>query len=102
MASSVGFTRKPSSTWPPPGNSKMLTAVAPYSWGPGNLQTQQRTVPILSARVEPDFFQVLQLPAAKGRTFRVGDEKGCSACVVLSNEIWRLRFHSDPSIVGRE
>jgi hypothetical protein len=82
--------------------SKLLTAVAPYSWGPGTLQTPQRTVPILSARVEPEFFQVLQLPAATGRTFHIGDEKSCGTCIVLSNEIWRFRFHSDPSMVGRE
>jgi len=82
--------------------SKLLTAVAPYSWAAGKLQTQQRTVPVLTARVGPEFFQVLQLDAALGRTFRSGDENGCIDCAVLSHEIWRYQFHADPSIVGHK
>ena len=82
--------------------SKLLTAVAPYSWAAGKLQTQRRTVPVLTARVGPEFFQVLQLNAAIGRTFRSGDESGCIDCAVLSDEIWRYQFHSDPSIVGQK
>jgi len=82
--------------------SKLLDFVAPYSWGPGTLQTPQRTVPILAARVAPEFFQVVNLEAALGRTFRGGDEKACSACAVLSDQIWRLQFHSDRSLIGRQ
>jgi hypothetical protein len=52
--------------------------------------------------VGPEFFQVLQLNAAIGRTFRSGDENACIDCAVLSNEIWRYQFHSDPSIVGHK
>ncbi len=83
-------------------HSKFIEDVAPYSWGPAKLQTPQRTVPILSARVAPDFFQVLSLHAALGRTFQAHDDKTCSDCVVLSNEIWRLQFHGDASVVGRQ
>jgi len=83
--------------------SKLLIAVAPYSWAAGKLQTQQRTVPVLIARVGPEFFQVLHLNAAIGRTFRSGDENGCiEDCAVLSDEIWRYQFHADPSIVGHK
>lgn len=81
---------------------KLLTAIAPYSWAAGKLQTQQRTVPVLIARVGPEFFQVLQLNAAIGRTFRTGDENNCIDCAVLSDEIWRYQFHADPSIVGHK
>ncbi len=82
--------------------SKLLTAVAPYSWAAGKLQTQQRTVPVLTARVGSEFFQVLQLDAAIGRTFRSGDENACIDCAVLSYEIWRYQFRADPSIVGHK
>lgn len=81
--------------------SKLLEDVAPYSWGPASLGPSQRSIPILSARVAPGFFQVLGLRAANGRTLRPGDEQDCSACVVLSNDIWRLQFHSNPSIIGQ-
>ncbi len=83
-------------------SSKLVDDVAAYSWGPGKLRTAHRAVPVLTARVAPDFFQVLNLNAALGRTFGAGDEKNCSACVLLSNEIWRLQFHSSPAVVGHE
>jgi hypothetical protein len=81
--------------------SKLLEAVAPYSWGPARLEGPRRTVPVLSARVAPEFFQVLGLNAALGRTFRPDDAQGCGNCVVLSHEIWQLQFRGDPSLAGR-
>jgi hypothetical protein len=83
-------------------SSKLLAAVAPYSWGPSKLVGSHRIVPVLSAKVAPEFFQVLQLNAAKGRTFRAGDDEACSTCMILSDEIWRLQFHADPSVIGRK
>jgi hypothetical protein len=82
--------------------SKLLDDVAAFSWGATELVTPQRTLPVLSAQVAPDFFQVLDLRASIGRTFRPGDQNDCSACVVLSNEMWRLQFYSDPSVIGRQ
>jgi len=81
--------------------SKLLEAVAPYSWGPDSLTVSRRTIPILSARVAPGFFQVLGLHAVWGRALREEDEQNCNSCVVLSDGIWRLQFHSDPAIIGR-
>jgi len=75
--------------------------VAPYSWGPASLAGLRRTVPILSARVAPTFFQVLGLKAALGRTFHDGDAQSCGNCVVLSHEIWQLQFRRDPGLIGR-
>jgi hypothetical protein len=79
--------------------SKLIETVAPYSWGPGSLTVSGHTVAILAARVAPGFFQVLGLRATRGRT--LSDEQACNNCVVLSDQIWRLQFHSDPAIVGR-
>lgn len=81
--------------------SKLLDAVAPYSWGPAKLTGPRRTVPVLAARVAPAFFEVLGLRPALGRTFRDGDAQSCENCAVLGNEIWRVLFHSDPNVVGR-
>ena len=83
-------------------SSKLVDDVAPYSWGPAKLAGAKRTVPVLAAQVAPGFFQVLGLNASMGRTFRAGDERTCSSCVVLSYEIWKLQYHGDRSIVGRE
>jgi hypothetical protein len=83
-------------------SSKLLDAVAPYSWGPGRLAGAQRTVPILAVRVAPEFFEVLGVRASVGRTFRGTDAQSCRTCVVFSDEIWKLQFKSAPGIIGRQ
>jgi hypothetical protein len=82
--------------------SKLIKDVAAFSWGATTMVAPKRTIPILSAQVAPEFFEVLDLRADLGRTFHAGDENGCSGCVVLSHELWRLQFQSDPSIVGSQ
>jgi hypothetical protein len=81
--------------------SKLLDSVAPYSWGPGKLASGKRIVPILSARVAADFFDIVGVKAALGRTFESNDPQTCRNCVVLSNELWALQFKSKPDVIGR-
>lgn len=49
--------------------------------------------------VTPSFFDVLGVRAALGRTFTAEDIKDSG--VVLSDELWRTRFNSDPTVLGR-
>lgn len=81
--------------------SKLLDAVAPYSWGPSKLAAGKRMVPILSARVAPDFFDVLGVKPTLGRALQSGDAQHCPNCVVLSNELWNVQFNSRPDTIGR-
>jgi MacB-like periplasmic core domain len=82
--------------------SKFLDAVAPYSWGPSKLVVAgKRTVPILSARVAADFFDILGVKPTLGRAFLSSDPRNCGNCIVLSNELWALRFKSSPDVIGR-
>jgi MacB-like periplasmic core domain len=83
-------------------SSKLLDAVAPYSWGPGRVVGAHQIVPVLTAHVAPEFFELLGVNAAAGRTFRAGDGQGCNNCVVLSNEVWRLQFKGDRGVIGRQ
>jgi hypothetical protein len=82
-------------------SSKYLESVAPYSWAPGWLAGDQRTVPALAARVAPGFFPLLGVPAVLGRTLNEEDNQHCPSCVVLSHAAWKLQFGGDPRIVGR-
>jgi MacB-like periplasmic core domain len=82
-------------------SSKLLEAVAAYSWGPQRLTGPQRTVPILTARVSPEFFELLGVKATVGRTLRNNDAQSCKTCVVLSDEIWKLQFKGDTHVIGR-
>ena len=82
--------------------SRLLDAVAPYSWGPSRLVAPRRTVPILAARVAPEFFQVLGLKVGNWPNLPHWRRTNCSDCVLLSQEIWQLQFHGDPAIVGQQ
>jgi putative ABC transport system permease protein len=47
------------------------------------------------------FSNVLRVPALVGRTFSREDEIAGDPVVVISEPYWRLRFNSDPDIIGR-
>lgn len=81
--------------------SKLLDAVAPYSWGPSKLVSGKHMVPILSARVASDFFEIAGAKATLGRTFTSSDERNCPDCVVISNQLWALQFKNSPAVIGR-
>ncbi|MEP6915420.1 MAG: ABC transporter permease [Acidobacteriota bacterium] len=52
--------------------------------------------------VSHDFFDVLGITPALGRTFVAGDdEAGAEAVLVLSHSYWQKTFGSDPQVVGR-
>lgn len=58
---------------------------------------------LVGLRAPPSLFSTLQVPAALGAVFNqehavIGQDK----IVVLSHALWRNRFNSDPSIVGRD
>lgn len=59
--------------------------------------------PLPSARVTADFFAVLGTKAELGRLAFLPEEDrwGGDAVVVLTESLWRARFSSDPTIVGR-
>jgi putative ABC transport system permease protein len=50
-------------------------------------------------RVTPEFFHVLALQPAAGRTLRP-DDLGAPS-VMISHEVWRAQFGGDPAVVGR-
>jgi len=52
--------------------------------------------------VSSNFFDTLGVPMARGRTFRLGeDRRGADRVLVLTHETWVALFAADPEIVGR-
>jgi putative ABC transport system permease protein len=52
--------------------------------------------------VAANFFDVMNVRAAIGRTFQAGeDQPGRNREVILSDKLWRNKFGADPAIVGR-
>ncbi len=57
---------------------------------------------LAAARVTPGLFTVLGASARIGRTFLPEEDRpGSDAVVLLGDGLWRRRFGSDPSLVGR-
>ena len=52
--------------------------------------------------VSGNYFDMLSVQPALGRFFHASDEHGPNSApyIVLSDSIWRSRFHADPRIVG--
>ncbi len=51
-------------------------------------------------RVSSEFFDVLGVPAAVGRTFQTGDESR-GRVVMIAHSLWRRSFGADPAVSGR-
>ena len=57
---------------------------------------------LAGASVTADFFDILGVAAAAGRTFQPGDDRlEGEKIVVVSDAVWRDRFASDPALVNR-
>lgn len=74
-------------------------AIRPGSVITGDASGPSR-VPVLE--VTPGFLDVLQVPLARGRFFRDGEEYyGKDEVVVLTDAFWRRRFNADPAVIGQ-
>jgi putative ABC transport system permease protein len=57
---------------------------------------------VLGARVTSNFFELLRVKAAMGRTFLPDeDQPGHDQAALLGNGVWQRRFGSDPNILGK-
>ena len=57
---------------------------------------------LIGSRTTVNLFRLLGVPAALGRTFAPQDGAlGAEPVVVLSHDVWRARFGTDPAAIGR-
>jgi putative ABC transport system permease protein len=84
------------------GNTS-LQAMASWSGGLANIVSSGgEPERVFQALTTSNFFDVLGVQPALGRTFLPGeDQPGREREVVLSDRLWRRRFGADPSIVGK-
>ncbi|HEX5435949.1 MAG TPA: ABC transporter permease [Gemmatimonadaceae bacterium] len=76
-----------------------VTAMRPRYFNLGAAATAAR---IDGTQVTSEFFETIGVRPELGRTFRPEEElPGADHVVVLSDALWRARFHADPRIVGR-
>ena len=78
--------------------------------GAGTLRADDEAIAIETVKVTPDFFRVLAVPPALGRTFTAEDQRGAvfnvadrysggERVLVISHRLWKTRFGGDPGIV---
>ena len=68
-----------------------------------NLAGSDQPENVAAARVGAEFFQLLGVGPALGRTFAADeDTPGRDQVVVLSDRLWRRRFGADRTVIGRE
>ncbi len=66
-----------------------------------NLQAGTSVQYVQQLRVSSKYFDVLGIPPQMGRSFTLDEDRpNGPAVVILSNNLWRTSFHSDPQIVG--
>ena len=76
--------------------------LAAFSSYKGNLTGAGDPVVVKMASVTTEFFDAVGAGPAMGRTFLSSDgEPGREQTIVISDQLWRSRFGSDPQIVGR-
>jgi putative ABC transport system permease protein len=70
-------------------------------WGP-TLTGQGEPEDLSAAAVSHDMFTMLGAQPALGRTFNEEEDRaGAETVVVLSDQLWKRRFASDPAIIGK-
>lgn len=82
-----------------------VAAWAAYSVGNKELTGSGEPERLTSVPVTGNFFDVLGVEPALGRSFTAAECQGpyaAPAAVILSNGFWRRRFGSDPTAVGRQ
>lgn len=77
-----------------------LVAYAPFVEATLNIGKPRQ---IMGTITSCNYFEVLEVRAAIGRTFTESEcsASGSGAVAVLSNDLWRSDFGSDPSIIGK-
>jgi putative ABC transport system permease protein len=68
-----------------------------------NLATEDgRVEPLRGSAVTASAFEILRVPPQLGRTLRADDQlPGAVPVVVLTDQLWKTHFASDPGVVGR-
>ncbi|MBZ5535792.1 MAG: ABC transporter permease [Acidobacteriia bacterium] len=82
--------------------SQTLSHIAAYMGFQGNLTVGDEAERVTCGTVTPSFMPLLGVQPVVGRNFSPDDDgSGTPAVVLLSHALWKRRFSSDPSVVGR-
>jgi putative ABC transport system permease protein len=83
--------------------SDAFDGVAGHSLMFANISRDGQSRLVMGEVVSANYFDVLGVAAARGRTFAAGEDAadGANRLAVLGNAFWRREFGGDPSAIGR-
>lgn len=81
----------------------VLSALAAYRFAPMSLAQGGSNERIWGYLATGNYFQMLGVPAVRGRVFTPEDDRaaGAHSVVVLSHRFWRSKFNADAELVGK-
>ena len=81
----------------------VFEGLAAYAQRPMSLTSGEETERVWAEIVSGNYFDVLAMPPAQGRGFLPEEDRtpGTHPVVVLSGELWKRRFNSDPGLIGK-
>ncbi|HTA43616.1 MAG TPA: ABC transporter permease [Bryobacteraceae bacterium] len=83
--------------------SRSYASLAMFTTGGFNASLNDSAFRAAGSRVTADFFRVLGVSPALGRTLNDADtQPGNGAFVVISHALWQSRFGGDPGVLGRQ
>jgi putative ABC transport system permease protein len=83
-------------------HAQSFDALAQYFVIPANLTGAGDAAQVTIARASGSLFDVLQTPAAIGRTLTPDDDReGAPLVAIVTDAVWRQRFGAAPDVVGR-
>ena len=81
----------------------VFTGMAAVDEGTYDVSGTGEPLEVRGEQVSADFFSVLGVQAALGRTFTPEeDQPGGARAALLSNRLWKERYGADPALVGHE
>lgn len=86
------------------GTSDVFESVAHHSMYSGRFGTGSESELILGEMVTGNYFEVMGVQAAVGRTFLPEEDETLEThpVIVVSDDFWRTRHGSDPGLIGQE
>ena len=84
--------------------NEVLDGLAAFQWLRPNFLSGELPERLFAQVVTDNYFEVLGVDAALGRTFIPSDfaERGGSPVIVITDAFWRSHLSADPEIVGRD
>ena len=83
---------------------KLISALAVYCFALFRMGEAADAQPIWGELVSGNYFALLGVKPVLGRVFlpeEYGDKPGAYPVAVLSERLWRSRFHADPGVIGK-